>query len=151
MAIRVSTSGTKRTNSIAAVMSANDPKQTTVRVTLRVDRLRPVANDAAVLPRPPAADGLINEPMPVPIRQICQALAPLLLAMLTGFATADEITFKEHCAKCHPRPVSVVGGLRGKTAEERSILLDKFLATHHAEDARARADIINFLIGLSEQ
>ena len=129
------------------------PKRPTARVTLRVDRLRPVANDAAVLPRPSAADGLINEPMPVPIRQICQAaaLAPLLLAMLTGFATADEITFKEHCAKCHPRPASVVRGLGGKTAEERTILLDKFLATHHAEDAKLRADIINFLIGLSAQ
>ena len=89
----------------------------------------------------------------MPIRQICQAaaLAPLLLAMLTGFATADEITFKEHCAKCHPRPASVVRGLGGKTAEERTILLDKFLATHHAEDAKLRADIINFLIGLSAQ
>jgi hypothetical protein len=52
-----------------------------------------VANDVAELPRPPAADALINEPMPVPIRQICQAaaLAPLLLAMLlTGFATATK-------------------------------------------------------------
>ena len=136
------------------ICSANDPKRTTVRVTLRVDRLRPVANDVAELPRPPAADGLINEPMPVPMRQICQAaaLAPLLLAtLLTGFATADEIAFKEHCAKCHPRPASVVRGLRGKTAEERSILLHKFLATHHAEDAKLRADITNFLIGLSEQ
>ena len=124
-----------------------------MRVTLRVDRLRPVANDVAELPRPPAADGLINEPMPVPIRQIYRAtaLAPLLLSMLTGFATADEIAFKQYCAKCHPRPASVVRGLRGKTAEERSILLDKFLATHHAEDAKLRADIINFLIGLSPQ
>jgi hypothetical protein len=117
----------------------------------RIDCLRAVA--VAALLRPRTADGLISTPMPVPIRQISRAaaLALLLLPILTGFAIADEIAFKEHCAKCHPRPVSVVRGLGGKTAEERSILLDKFLATHHAEDARARADIINFLIGLSEQ
>lgn len=71
--------------------------------------------------------------------------------MLTGFATADEISFKQYCAKCHPRAASVARGLGGKTAEERSILLDKFLATHHAEDEKLRADIINFLIGLSSQ
>jgi hypothetical protein len=107
---------------------------------------------AAALLRLSTADGLTT-PMPVPIRQICRAatLAPLLLAMLTGFATADELAFKQYCAKCHPRPASVVRGLGGKTTEERSILLDKFLATHHAEDARLRADIINFLIGLSDQ
>jgi hypothetical protein len=36
--------------------------------------------------------------VPVQIRQICRAtaLAPLLLAMLTGFATPDEKAFKEH-------------------------------------------------------
>ena len=118
---------------------------------LRIDCLRAVA--VAALLRPPTADGLISTPMPVPIRQICRAaaLAPLLLPMLTAFATADEISFKQYCAKCHPRPASVARGLRGKTAEERSILLDKFLATHHAEDAKLRAGIINFLIGLSEQ
>ena len=118
---------------------------------LRIDCLRAVAVAASL--RPSTADGLTNTPMPVPIRQICRAaaLAPLLLPMLTGFATADEISFKQYCAKCHPRPASVVRGLGGKTAEERSILLDKFLATHHAEDAKLRADIINFLIGLSSQ
>jgi len=43
------------------------------------------------------------------------------------------------------------GGFRGETTEERYIRLDKFLETHHAKDPELRANIVNFLVGLSAQ
>jgi hypothetical protein len=42
-------------------------------------------------------------------------------------------------------------GFGGKTAEERAVQLDRFLKTHHAEDPELRANIVNFLVGLSAQ
>jgi hypothetical protein len=79
------------------------------------------------------------------------ALALLLLGVPSVFASADETAFKEHCAKCHPRAASVLRGFREETAEERAIRLDKFLATHHAEDPKLRSRIVDFLVGLSVQ
>jgi len=91
--------------------------------------------------------------MTAPVRQGCQsvALALLLLVKLANFAGADELSFKEHCAKCHPRAGSIMRGFGGKTAEERSVQLDSFLKAHHAQDPELRANIVNFLVGLSAQ
>jgi len=52
-------------------------------------------------------------PMTAPIRQGCRtvALALLVLVKLAGFASGNEIVFKEHCAKCHPRADSIMRGL----------------------------------------
>jgi len=79
------------------------------------------------------------------------ALALLLLGVPSIYASADEAAFKEHCAKCHPRAASVLRGFRDETAEERAIRLDKFLATHHAQDPKLRSRIADFLVGLSVQ
>jgi hypothetical protein len=91
--------------------------------------------------------------MTAPIRQGCQsvALALLLLVKLANFAGADELAFKEHCAKCHLRADSIMRGFRGETTEERYNRLDKFLETHHAKDPELRVNIVNFLFGLSAQ
>jgi hypothetical protein len=87
------------------------------------------------------------------IRYGCQSavLALPLLVKLADFASGDELAFKEHCAKCHPRAGSIMRGFGGKTAEERAVQLDRFLKTHHAEDPELRANIINFLVALSAQ
>jgi hypothetical protein len=66
-------------------------------------------------------------------------------------AAGAENTFKEHCGKCHTRLSSVLGGLNGNAEQERRASLDEFLSTHHAEDAKLRAEIIDYLIKLPPQ
>lgn len=77
----------------------------------------------------------------------------VLLAATSAFATAAaaERAFKEHCGKCHSRATSVARGLKGDTERERRETLAKFLPSHHAQDAKPRAEIIDYLIGLSAQ
>jgi hypothetical protein len=41
--------------------------------------------------------------------------------------------------------------LNGTTEQERRKALDEILSTHHAEDPKLRAEIIDYLIGLSLQ
>jgi len=74
-----------------------------------------------------------------------------MMVEMAGFASGNEMVFKEHCAKCHPRAGSIIRGFGGETTEERYIRLDKFLETHHAKDPELRANIVNFLVGLSAQ
>jgi len=66
-------------------------------------------------------------------------------------AAADEQAFKEHCGKCHARAASLARNLKGPTTEDRAATLAKFLQTHHAEDAKARTGIVDYLVGLSAQ
>ena len=85
--------------------------------------------------------------------QVCRAAAAATIVLIVGVSTtaiADERAFKEHCAICHHRASSVVRRLIGETAEERTAVLDRFLATHHAEDPKLRAAIVSYLIGLSQ-
>jgi hypothetical protein len=75
----------------------------------------------------------------------------LLVAIGAATAAAAERTFNEHCGKCHARPTFVLRGLKGNTEQERRKVLDKFLSTHHAEDPKLRAEIIDYLIRWSAQ
>jgi hypothetical protein len=75
----------------------------------------------------------------------------LLVAISSATAAGAESTFNEHCGKCHARPTSVLRGLQGNAEQERRKLLDVFLSTHHAEDAKLRAEIIDYLIKLPSQ
>lgn len=75
----------------------------------------------------------------------------LLSAVWLATAAGAENTFREHCGKCHARPASVLQGLKGKSEQERRRLLDEFLATHHAEDAKLRVEIIDYVIKLPSQ
>ena len=75
----------------------------------------------------------------------------LVVAIGAATAAAAESTFREHCGRCHAHPVSVLWGLKGNAEQERRRLLDEFLSTHHAEDPKLRADIIDYLISLSAQ
>lgn len=75
----------------------------------------------------------------------------LLVAIGAATAAAAESTFNEHCGKCHARPTSVLRGLKGNAEQKRRKVLDKFLSTHHAEDPKLRAEIIDYLIRLSAQ
>jgi hypothetical protein len=77
------------------------------------------------------------------------ASAPLLIAVWASAAIADERAFGEHCAKCHGHAISVVQRLTGKTIEERSAALDRFLETHHAQESKVRAAIVGYLVSLS--
>ena len=79
------------------------------------------------------------------------ASALLLAAIWSSAPLADQRVFKAHCGKCHQRAVSVARDLKGDTLEERTDALDKFLSTHHAEDPKLRAVVIDYLIGLSAQ
>jgi len=87
------------------------------------------------------------------IRQVFWTAAPALLfaAVWSSAAVGDTRVFTEHCAKCHQRAASVARELKGDTLEERTAALDKFLSTHHAEDPKVRAAVIDYLIGLSTQ
>jgi hypothetical protein len=72
----------------------------------------------------------------------------LPVAISAATAAAAESTFNEHCGKCHARPTSVLRSLKGNAEQERRKLLDEFLSAHHAEDAKLRAEIIDYLIKL---
>jgi hypothetical protein len=74
-----------------------------------------------------------------------------LIASASGTAVADERAFKEHCATCHRHVALVTRRLTGETAEERAASLDRFLATHHAENPKLRAVIVDYLTALSSQ
>ena len=75
----------------------------------------------------------------------------LLVAIGAATAAGAESTFNEHCGKCHARPTFVLRGLKGNAEQERRKVLDKFLSTHHADDLKLRAEIIDYLIRLSAQ
>jgi hypothetical protein len=68
-----------------------------------------------------------------------------------GTTAAAETAFKENCAKCHARPVFVARSVQGNTEQERRKALDQLLRSHHAEDPKLRAEIVDYLIGLSPQ
>ena len=75
----------------------------------------------------------------------------LLVAIGAATAAGAESTFNEHCGKCHARPASIMRGLKGNVELEQREVLDKFLSTHHAEDPKLRAEIIDYLIRWSAQ
>ena len=75
-----------------------------------------------------------------------------LWAFASGVGTAAaEEAFQKHCARCHPRAASVARSSSGQTDKERKEAFDRFLASHHAEDPKLRAAIVDYLIGLSAQ
>jgi hypothetical protein len=77
-------------------------------------------------------------------------LNPVLLAFASSVGTAAaEEAFQKHCTRCHPRAASVAWSLSGQTDKERKEVLDRFLASHYAEDVKLRAAIVDYLVGLS--
>ena len=74
----------------------------------------------------------------------------LAFASSVGTAVAEE-AFQKHCARCHPRAVSVARSFPGQTDNKRKEALDRFLASHHGEDPKLRAAIVDYLVGLSVQ
>jgi mono/diheme cytochrome c family protein len=68
-----------------------------------------------------------------------------------GTTAATETAFKENCAKCHARAASVARSVQGNTEQERRKALDQLLRSHHAEDPTLRAEVVDYLIGLSGQ
>jgi mono/diheme cytochrome c family protein len=77
------------------------------------------------------------------------ALAASVLA--PGEANADAALFKESCAKCHSRAASLAKGLKGATPAEKAAALDRFLASHHAEDEVRRRRLVDYLVGLASK
>jgi len=67
-------------------------------------------------------------------------LPALLITFL--LVAGDPSSFREHCAKCHPRAPWVA---RDQAA------LDQFLSTHHAANPKVRGAIIEYLMGLSRE
>lgn len=81
-------------------------------------------------------------------RQWSAAAVGLLLPVgFIGTSVATESAFKEACAKCHARPASVARSVQGNTDAERRQALDQLLRSHHAEDPKLRAEIVDYLIG----
>jgi hypothetical protein len=82
----------------------------------------------------------------------CWVATACVLAFASSVSTAvAEEAFQKHCARCHPRAVSVARSVSGQTDRERKETLDRFLASHHAEDPKLRAAIVDYLVGLSAQ
>jgi hypothetical protein len=73
----------------------------------------------------------------------------LMSVGLVGTTAATE--FKENCVKCHARSASVARSVQGNSEQERRKALNQLLGSHHAEDPKLRAEIIDYLIWLSGQ
>lgn len=81
-----------------------------------------------------------------------------LVAMFVAAATAagdpvpvgdparGEKTYADSCTSCHASVARTVRLIKGKTAAEKQVWLEKFLPDHHAADAAARVDLIAFLL-----
>ena len=73
----------------------------------------------------------------------------LFLALVThwGAASAQEPKdrFDQSCARCHKVEVVIAWMKKHPDTAKRKAWLDGKLATHHASDAKLRADIIAYL------
>jgi hypothetical protein len=65
-------------------------------------------------------------------------------------ARSDEALFKSYCAKCHARAQTLARRLPGKSPEEKSALLAKFLETQHPPSAEQRAALVSYLVGIGK-
>lgn len=66
-------------------------------------------------------------------------------------APATEVgaaAYAQSCARCHSDPRSLAASVRGRTSADAATGLDSFLSHHTAEDAAARKQIVDYLIGL---
>jgi mono/diheme cytochrome c family protein len=95
----------------------------------------------------------MEEDMPSsPIRPLNLTLLALTaFAALSVPARADEALFKSRCAECHSRAQTLARGLPGKTAEEKSERLAKFLESHHAPSPEEHAALVSYLVGLADR
>jgi hypothetical protein len=82
---------------------------------------------------------------------LAAAMGLLMSLGFVGTTAAAEIAFKENCAKCHARPTSVARSVQGNSEQERRKALDLLLRSHHAENPKLRAEIVDYLVGLSGQ
>lgn len=84
-------------------------------------------------------------------------MSGLLLAILVATAAAGdpvpagdptrgEKAYAESCTSCHASVARTVRLIKGKTAAEKQVWLERFLPDHHATDAAARVDLIAFLL-----
>jgi hypothetical protein len=78
-------------------------------------------------------------------------LALTAFAALPVPARADEALFKSRCVECHSRAQTLARSLPGKTPEEKSALLAKFLETHHVPSLEEREALVSYLVGLSKR
>ena len=79
-------------------------------------------------------------------------LAPAGLAGASGNgdAGAGADLYEADCAECHEVAADVAAAVPGDGAADRSGFLDGFLAQHFAPDDQNRADLIAYLLSLSE-
>lgn len=61
-----------------------------------------------------------------------------------GDATRGEAAYATACASCHANAARIAARSASRSPEE----LDAFLATHYAEDAQERADIVAYMLSL---
>lgn len=62
-----------------------------------------------------------------------------------GDATRGEAAYATACASCHANAARIAARSASSRSPEE---LDVFLATHYAEDAQERADIVAYMLSL---